>query len=587
MGSCLENGFRAPSDPRNTSSTIGKEFASIWKVPAIEMQRFAEEAAFVARLEAPISEEKASVERLMSKAGNLGLKSHNWLPKSKFIGCNRSISNTVRLLQGLSTVVHRGSGPMTLRRGFFGRQWNEFSNRATRIQGDLDELLMGDLLPVIIHLCKEGMLAATLPFERELLTFFTEIKNFVKNPEKPISWTLAFSVHSLLTSILEVQGNNNVRELGEQAKDCFDLFKEHLEWAKEVSHTLGRSKYWMKNLDSLLNLQYLVVPRFRFGQQDMNIALWNPLCAGLFVSYVVYFGNLEGGLTMVDSFGQLRLVLHLFNALKNVGILSSGQLEVLDWLYEQFASSKAIWEGPPPTKGQFVTRWWIAWGSSVRSSQKASKSTKDRYTKGSFGAASVEPMEAREMTALEPQDLAVSFRRICLRDFSEVEDNYHSGEQYSSTGKLSVLYDHAVRLNDTLDSMENDQRLLATHLVALSEVLGQFLGALFRLLELAPIVDKIVREMPDSIRQSRRVDFRRVGANSWEAGDDNLRRQTEAYLFAERILGAADFDPNPSNCEILQKAGSWMYEFFSRVHPSRILIFTPTRFVTDDDESGD
>lgn len=57
---------------------------------------------------------------------------------------------------------------------------------------------------------------------------------------------------------------------------------------------------------------------------------WNPYCAGTFLSYVAYYANLEGGASLVDSIAQLRMTLHLFNALQQVGAIRPGQVK--NWI---------------------------------------------------------------------------------------------------------------------------------------------------------------------------------------------------------------------------------------------------------------
>ena len=85
------------------------------------------------------------------------------------------------------------------------------------------------------------------------------------------------------------------------------------------------------------------------GKQTIR-AFWNPLCAGNLLGYVVYFSNLQEGSWMVDNFSQLRMVLHLYNALKEVGLAPADSHGIMMALLDQnLQNSKAIWEGPKPT----------------------------------------------------------------------------------------------------------------------------------------------------------------------------------------------------------------------------------------------
>lgn len=182
----------------------------------------------------------------------------------------------------------------------------------------------------------------------------------------------------------------------------------------------------------------------------------------------------------------------------------------------------------------------------------------------------------RRMTPIRAQDISKSFRRICMQDFSDVVDRYHTAEQRESNrvgSKYSELYQHAVRLNDTKDAVELEQRLLASNLNSVGEVLNQFIASLFRVLQLEPIVQDTVRTLPDSVRYGRRTDGSR--ANAWQASDGNLERQVMVHLFVEKILAPLDFHPSPRDVDILGKTAYFMSLFFSRVDPARVMFFTP------------
>jgi hypothetical protein len=57
---------------------------------------------------------------------------------------------------------------------------------------------------------------------------------------------------------------------------------------------------------------------------------------------------------------------------------------------------------------------------------------------------------------------------------------------------------------DAFDAMEVDQRLFATNLLT-SAFLDQFFSILINVLKQEPLIDNIVREATDSIKQSRRT----------------------------------------------------------------------------------
>lgn len=453
LGDGLECGFRNPSDPHNHIKTLDAEFSHHWQLPAdllrTNMPLNAASIAQFARVQVMLHQEKAMSRQLMSLMASHQID-QAWLPRAAFIGGKeRPIAHTIRLLQGLSNVISPGRG-LTLKRGYFGPQWNETSKQAKQIALDMDELLMGDILPHLLAMCNKTLLSSDLPFENELLPLFVQLKGFVKKPERPVSWALAFSIHSILTAVFEVQGSHCVQTLGETAKAAFFHYMEQLKTCLERIGTVATSKYWGQNLMKLYHLQLLVRSPLESEQAaTLHRAVWNPLCAGTFLNYLAYFGNLDGGLAMIDSFAQLRMVLHLYNAFIQQGAINPGGIELLDRLYAQFRNCKAVWEGPLPERGEFVKRWWIAYGTAVEEAKRRSDEAKE-FGSDQFSTSRNNSDITRRMTPIKPEELATSYRRICLRDFSGVVDKYHNPRQ-KREGKGNAVYEFTVLVNDTLD----------------------------------------------------------------------------------------------------------------------------------------
>jgi hypothetical protein len=149
---------------------------------------------------------------------------------------------------------------------------------------------------------------------------------------------------------------------------------------------------------------------------------------------------------MADGFAQLRMVLHLYNALEDVGLTPPKGRDTLEWLDKQFAESKAIWEGPKPTRGNFVRRWWICYGTDMKEAQRMSRATASSYGVELGGNdPRLNASITRRMSPIEPSKLATSFRRIIHRDFSGVVDIYHTTAAQKSnfcTIMLSVAMTH-------------------------------------------------------------------------------------------------------------------------------------------------
>jgi hypothetical protein len=237
------------------------------------------------------------------------------------------------------------------------------------------------------------------------MVVFQQIKLFVKYPESVVSWSLAFAVHCILTAVFEVQGSNHLNFIAETCRSSFDAFIGQLKWCDETRPTIipQRRPTWESNMRALLVLRYLVHAPVERTEKQNVLSIWNPLCAGVFLTYVAYYGNLERGTCLIDSVAQLRTTLHLFNALRQAKAVQPGQIKLMDWIFDVFQNSKAIWEGPLPTRGQYRTRY----GNRTR-------------------------------TPVTPQTLSKSYRRICLRDFDGVVDKHHnpSARDHARNGKF-------------------------------------------------------------------------------------------------------------------------------------------------------
>jgi hypothetical protein len=173
---------------------------------------------------------------------------------------------------------------------------------------------------------------------------------------------------------------------------------------------------------------------------------------------------------MIDSFAQLRMVLHLFNAFKRRGIFHEGRFPLLDTLDRQFESSEAIWAGPKPRQGEFVKQWWIAYGLAPDAAERCSEETRRSIESRQVRSRMFEELmksrtedSKRELVPIRPGSLSQSYRRICLGDFTGMEDKYHNARQRRE-GKGTTLYEHAVRCNDTVDAMDDEQKLLSLNL---------------------------------------------------------------------------------------------------------------------------
>ena len=164
------------------------------------------------------------------------------------------------------------------------------------------------------------------------------------------------------------------------------------------------------------------------------------------------------------------------------------------------------------------------------------------------------------MNPIQPEDVSKSYRRVCNRDFHDVVDNYHTPEQ-KERGKHSDAYTFAVRINDTLDAIEEEQPLLSFNLIACSVILEQFVCSLTRVMQWDPLIQSFIK------------------------GNPNLQldhRQGVLHMFAQHLLAALDFSSRPIEHEFLQvplglASSSFLTEFFLRLNPESVVWFNAIR----------
>ncbi len=343
-------------------------------------------------MEANIDQNR-SMSRMLKENG-LNTKSHQWLQQHKYIGGKRSILSTIRWLQ---TILHISDNQTKLISipGFFGSLWNEKENRADKIQGDLDELLCGSILPELIEWCKtrsiqtkrtangcmashSAVLDLISPYTSQTIPIISMLRKHMKsNQNGPVPAHLAFGIHCILTSIIELQGGDDVARHAIHAEKSWNrLFRQLKQNTREESDVPNHFSFFL-NLGRFENLVILPTP---IGEQSTvvsaRMAFFNPLMAGSYLLFANYVIGIGLGTATVDSIGQLRFVMHLYNALQKTGLLED--LPLLKGTDVAFKDTKALWIlNNKPTQGEFSKRFLMAWGYNAKA---ASNVVKDMET---------------------------------------------------------------------------------------------------------------------------------------------------------------------------------------------------------------
>ena len=484
-------------------------------------------------------------------------KSHSWIPPSmSFIGGDRAIHHTLRLLQAFGPVIESTpeNKTLTAKAGFFGPSpWN--AKRTRTIHNDMDELLMANILPQWVMLCRVGILGkAKLPRVDEITPLWVSIKNYIDNPEKPMRWSTVFAFHAMLTAVFETKWV--VKDIMEISQQTYDHFFNELRWGSKLKTgdaDAVASKVFQHNIPLVMFLENFGLPVYG------NLAMFNPLCAGTFFSYLTFFGNLEVGCSLIDDRAQLRMVLHLFHGLVVSNILRESDIPMLAMLHRVFKNSKAIWEGPLPRKGGLVERFWVAFGCSRKDAKKYAEESRKFFHSSSDNDPSIDLSKAtsRQMKSLEPAQIAKCYRRICNRDFHDVVDNYHTPEQRNNS-RGTDMYNLAVRINDTLDAIDDEHRLLAQNLLNWGILMEQFVCSLNRIMQWDEVMESLIAQ------------------NGPPPGND--KRPGTVFMFAQYVLGALDFANDPMDVSIMEipqgRASShFLKVFFTQVDPKHVVWF--------------
>lgn len=288
LGDCLECSFRNVSDPFNRAGFIVPEFCTKYKVDSHGTKRLHQLVKGlhnVTVFEVPLAAEKRQ-NQIPSYL------SPSWLANMPLIGGGRAIHHTIRLLQLFGQVIKDtpDANQVNARQGFFGSSpW--IPGRSSKIAGDLDELLMADILPRFITMFRLGILGKTeLPMAEEIAPLWLIIRSYIRHPEKTVSWSLAFSVHAMLTAVLET--DQITESLMSISEVVFKNFFAQVEWASMIFRVEPDSLDDPKlqhNVRVVLFLKNLGLP------VSGRRAIWNPLCAGTTFSYLAFFGSLEAG----------------------------------------------------------------------------------------------------------------------------------------------------------------------------------------------------------------------------------------------------------------------------------------------------
>jgi len=514
----------------------------------------------------------------------LGLKSYNWLHTCEYIGGDRSILSTLRWLQCVIHLSQEHSKLISIP-GYFGTMWSEDINPATSIQGDLDELFCGSILPELIEWCKPrpelpkkskkgptsvSILDAVSPYTPQTIPLLHMLRHHMKERKNgPVSASLAFGMHCLLTSIIEMQGQSDVARHALNAKQSWNQIFNNLEQQIGPDATSNHYSFFI-NLERYSVLRCLAEPIGQASTEcSSQMAFFNPLMAGSYLLFANYVIGLDLGSCTIDSIGQLRCVLHMYNAFKKTGLVDD--IALVQEVSTVFRSSKPVWVlKDQPEQGEFCKRFLLSWGFTPiaathtikhinSSSQKIPEHLKN---------------DCRKLLPIQPEDFSTSYRLIMKRDFSDVDDNNSFKNLTSGEYKRNEMFLKTLsNVNMTRDAMDDDEdHVCFTDWTQVGCVFNEFILALMKELGWDKIAQKAIRNRPDHVRNGVGCDGTRA-RGKFAVSNVNLEYQAYCQFIYREILYV--MDKNASSA-VGKKAAKFMKDYFSGVNKNIYCFYIDT-----------
>ena len=180
------------------------------------------------------------------------------------------------------------------------------------------------------------------------------------------SSSLVFAMHAMLLSTVKVNGDRRCKRIAITTRACFERLADQLardESFASFASNCGPCKLWVDQAQVRLKntFEELVADKSTASiavlQRDYALLL-NPWVAGQQQLVAVLAVGIGFGASVIDSGGQIRFVLHLYNALRAAQVIQP--LEMLELLMTVFADSK-VWHAGRPEK-DFMQQWFLSVG---------------------------------------------------------------------------------------------------------------------------------------------------------------------------------------------------------------------------------
>ncbi len=492
------------------------------------------------------------------------------------INGDNSILNTMKLFDGFASDLCPKPNEETdefvrlLATVWSGNVWKD-SNPASSIRGDLDAIL----LSMLTHFTQSKWRfdGGDFPMRNQMLPLVDLFRKGGEFKPKP-SFALIFALHAMLMSIFELQGDGDIFRIRDLSKKSFDRFMsqagEHIDsdipcsYKREaILKLITSTKGVVEKSDDADFAKFYPVT----SDEHHDLLIWNPMSAGMLLAYTNIYLSLDGGLFAMSLNQEVRVVLHLYNALRSHGLVDD-DLPLLADIDRYFEKTKCMWNGwDKPLQWKFVYRHHLSMGATnemaMYSQDKAAG--KRPLNKPFVSQAKIDrerKTSKRVSTEIDPAEISLAFRRYCRHDFNVTEKIPVGGSQKqrvylnNSLKDLPIpwqIHDRRLRLLAGAILADFDSGLLKYNMVAVGTVFSQFLHETFN-----PDNYEHIAEYEAKLKEFFRT---------CQKGE--LRSYAQ-YGIVDEILAVLDFDPEP---EKLQYLGEAFEDFFNNLDLDRVHNF--------------
>ncbi|KAJ3112401.1 hypothetical protein HDU96_004580 [Phlyctochytrium bullatum] len=296
--------------------------------------------------------------------------------------------------------------------GIADLKWNEKSNPAANPSDLLREYSFMNVLPTMVKVIGASSGYARFPGEEKvipLVTLFREL--LLKNV---VGFEIAFAWHAMIWAAFVYQGDMRCSKLSVTSslkmKQLKESFQKDMEvWDFNAAPNVEMLSLWFKNItDDYYN---------SLTARQKIIGLYNPYMAGQRLTMGYYAVAIHAGCWVIDSVGQLRIILHYYNAFRILGLIK--ELPLLEFLITQFSKAKWLWIGGRPTeKGQFIKAFLLAWGHNITTAEKQASYWK-RQSLPTVKSSRPFKAKAKGLQIIYPGPLVKAYRAVVENNYTE------------------------------------------------------------------------------------------------------------------------------------------------------------------------